>query len=63
MVYLIPRYKIKPGDLVYLYVDSNKLRGQDRYMVVLVDNDWCNLRKFVGSQFRAPSYHVKMQEC
>ena len=58
-----PCYNIKPGDLVYLYVDHNKLRGRDRYMVVSVDNDWCNLRQFVGSQFRAPSYRVKMQEC
>ena len=58
-----PHYNIKPGDLVYLYVDHNKIRGRDRYMVVLVDNDWCNLRKFVGSQFQAPSYRVKMQEC
>ena len=58
-----PRYNIKPGDLVYLYVDHNKLRGRDCYMVVSVDNDWCNLRKFVGSQFRAPLCHVKMQEC
>ena len=55
-----PHYNIKPGDLVYLYVDCNKLGGRDRYMV---DNDWCNLRKFVGSQFRAPSYRVKMQGC
>ena len=58
-----PHYNIKPGDLVYLYVDRNKLRGRDCYMVVSVDNDWYNLRKFVGSRFRAPSYRVKMQEC
>ena len=54
---------ITVGDLVYLYCDRNKSRGRDRYLVVLVDGEWCNVRKFVGSQLRNVSYRVKKSEC
>ena len=54
---------ITVGDLVYLYCDRNKSRGRDRYLVVLVDGEWCNVRKFVGSQLRNVLYRVKKSEC
>ena len=54
---------ITVGDLVYLYCDRNKSRGRDRYLVVLVDGEWCNVRKFVGSQLRNVSYRVQKSEC
>lgn len=54
---------IDVGDLVYLYIDRNKVRARDRYLVVSTEGDWCNIRKFVGSQLRRTSYRVKMSEC
>jgi hypothetical protein len=51
------------GDLVYLYSDQSKLRARDRYLVVSVDGEWCNIRKFAGSQLRCSSYRVKLTEC
>ncbi|XP_078384150.1 LOW QUALITY PROTEIN: uncharacterized protein LOC144666624 [Oculina patagonica] len=54
---------ISVGDLVYLYCDRNKSKSRDRYLVVLVDREWCNVRNFVGSQLRNVSYRVKKNEC
>ena len=54
---------ITVGDLVYLYCDRNKSQSRDRYLVVLVDSEWCNVRKFVGLQLRNVSYRVKKNEC
>ena len=54
---------ITVGDLVYLYFHRNKCQSRDRYLVVLVDGEWCNVRKFVGSQLRNVSYRVKKNEC
>ena len=51
------------GDLVYLYSDKNKLNARDRYLVTSLDNEWCVVRKFTGSQLRATSYRVKRSEC
>ena len=41
---------ISIGDLVHPHADRYKNRVRDRYLVVSVDGNWCNLRKFVGSQ-------------
>jgi hypothetical protein len=55
--------RITVGDLVYLYSDRNKTRARDRYLVVEVKGTFCNIKKFVGSQLRNTSYHVKVSEC
>ncbi|KAJ8347455.1 hypothetical protein AAFF_G00199510, partial [Aldrovandia affinis] len=49
---------IRPGDLVYLYGDQNKSKACDRYLVTGVDDAWCNIRKFTGTQLRRTSYRV-----
>ena len=54
---------VEVGDLVYLYADRNKSKARDRYLVVAVDGQWCNIRKFTGSQLRSMSYRVKLTEC
>ena len=64
-----PRGKVAPsptldaGDLVYLYTDRNKSSARDRYLVVSVEGQWCNIQKFRGSQLRNTSYRVKRNEC
>ena len=40
------------GDVVYLRDDRSKLKARDRYLVVRVDGNWCEIRKFVGRQLR-----------
>ena len=59
----LPSTPVTVGDLVYLHADRNKTRARDRYLVVSVDGQFCNIRKFVGSQLRSTSYRVKMSEC
>ena len=54
---------ITVGDLVYLFCDRNRSQSRDRYLVVLVDGEWCNVRKFVGSQLRNVSCRVRKNEC
>ena len=61
--YLPVHNMISVGDLVYLYNDRDKHRARDRYLVISVDNDWCNIRKFVGNSLRKMSYRVKCSEC
>ena len=61
--YLPTHTIINVGDLIYLYCDRDKHRARDRYLVVSVDNDWCNIRKFVGNTLRKMSYRVKCSEC
>ncbi|XP_063966698.1 uncharacterized protein LOC135156869 [Lytechinus pictus] len=51
------------GDLVYLRSDRTKTQARPRYLVCSVDNDWCNIRKFVGSQLRSTSYRVRRSDC
>ena len=51
------------GDLVYLYTDRSKSSPRDRYMVVSTEENWCNIKKFRGSQLRNTSYRVKRSEC
>ena len=54
---------INVGDLVYLNTDKDKSRARDRYLVVSVDGEWCQIKKFVGNQLRAMSYKVKVKAC
>ncbi len=54
---------VSVGDLVYLHADRNKTLARPRYLVVSSDQDWCNIRKFAGSQLRSASYKVKQCEC
>lgn len=58
-----PTPLIDIGDLVYLHYDLNKSRARDRYLVVAIDPPFCNIKKFIGSQLRSSSYHVKLSEC
>ena len=54
---------IRVGELVYLYNDRNKTRARDRYIVVVIEDEWCHIRKFVGSQLRSTTYKVKRSDC
>lgn len=54
---------LKKGDLVYLYNDRNKCQARDRYLVVDINDEWCTIKKFAGSQLRNTSYKVKVAEC
>ena len=58
-----PSAAAEVGDLVYLHNDRSKLRARERYLFVVVEGNWCNIRKFVGSQLRSSSYRVKLSEC
>ena len=51
------------GDLVYLYSDQSKLKSRPRYLVTSIEGEWCNIKKFSGSQLRNHSYRVKKSEC
>ena len=53
---------IQVGDLVYIVSDRSKSQARDRYLVTSIDNNWCYIRKFSGSQLRASSYKVKLSE-
>ena len=58
-----PTPVIGVGDLVYLHTDLNKSRARDRYLVVAMEPPFCDIKKFIGSQLRSSSYHVKLSEC
>ena len=53
----------RKGDLVYLYDDRNKFKARDRYLIVEINDEWCTINKFTGSQLRNTSYKVKVTEC
>ena len=53
---------IRVSDLVYIVSDRSKSQARDRYLVTSIDNNWCYIRKFSGSQLRASSYKVKLSE-
>ena len=53
---------IAVGHLVYLQSDLNKSRARNRYLVVAIDPPFCDIKKFIGSQLRSSSYHVKLSE-
>ena len=54
---------LKVGDLVYLRSDRTKSQARPRYLVGSIDGQWCNVRKFVGSQLRKSSYRVRTGDC
>ena len=54
-----PQNVIDIGDLVLLHGDRDKHKGRDRYLVVAKDGEWCNIKKFCGSQLRKNAYRVK----
>ena len=49
--------------MVYLYSDQSKLKSRPRYLVTSIEGEWCNIKKFSGSQLRNYSYRVKKSEC
>ena len=51
------------GDIVYLISDRNKLRARERYIVTVVNELLCQIKRFTGSKLRATSYKVKLSEC
>ena len=51
------------GDLVYLHDDRIKSSARNRYLVVSLEGEWCNMRKFVRSQLRKTSYRVRKTDC
>ena len=55
--------QVQAGDLVYLAQDRDKSRPRDRYLVISVSDQWCEVRKFTGSQLRAKTYTVRLNEC
>ena len=44
------------GDLVYLTMDRDKTKAQDKYMVMCINEGFCQVRKFSKSQFRSKLY-------
>ena len=54
---------LNPGDIVYLYGDSDKTAARPRYMVISVTDQTCQVRKFTQSQFRSRLYDVPLQQC
>ena len=58
----LPDAEVKVGDLVFLYTDRDKHAPRNRYLVTMVEDKWCHLRKFVGDTLRASSYKVKRSE-
>ena len=59
----LPIADIEVGDLVYLNADKEKGKCRERYLVVNVEQDWCNVRKFTDTQLRSMTYRVKKSEC
>ena len=53
---------IQVVDLVYLISDRSKNSPRDRYLVVSIEDEWCNIRKFIGNTLKSNSYRVKMVE-
>ena len=46
-----------------MYVDKSKHQSRPRYLVVIIDGEWCMVRKFVGNSLRQLSYRIKQSEC
>ena len=59
----LPDTDIQVGDLVYLQTDRSKTQSRHRYLVCTVENEWCNIRKFIGNQLRSTSYRVRRSDC
>ena len=58
-----PDTTVEVGDLVYLYQDRDKCKSRPRYLVVSVEDQWCQIKKFTGHHLRSSSYKVKLSEC
>ena len=54
---------VEVGDIVYVTSDLTKHHPRDRYLVVSVEGDWCNVRKFTGVQFRSHTYRIRQRDC
>ena len=57
-----PEPSIRVGDLVYVYTDRDKNTPRSRYLVTMIEDPWCYIKKFVGDTLRANSYKVKKHE-
>ena len=51
------------GDLVYISGDLDKNRACDRYLVVAIDGQWCDIHRLLGAQLHTKSCRVKHSEC
>ena len=51
------------GDIVYLYDDKSKLSARSRYIVISIDGDSCNIKKFTRQYLGASTYTVKLRDC
>ena len=51
------------SDIVYVISDLTKHHPRDRYLVASVEEDWCNVRKFTGVQFRSHTYRIRQRDC
>ena len=52
----------KKGDIVYLYVDREKTKSRDKYLVIHVNGDFAVVQKFTGDQLRARRYNVRLTD-
>lgn len=55
-------YNPKPGDLVLIKVDGTKHTGRDQHIVIASNNDYVQLRKLCGNQFRSKLIKVKCDQ-
>ena len=53
---------VKVGDIVYLYIDRNKSKSRDKYLVVNINAEYAYVQKFVGKQLRAREYKVRISD-
>ena len=51
------------GDIVYLTYDGGKHEVRPRYVIASIEGQWCQVKKFAGTQLRNRSYRVKKSEC
>ena len=59
----LPDPELSVGDLVYLLNDRDKHSARNKYLVVGLSDDSCEVRKFTKSQFRTKSYTVPTSNC
>ena len=45
------------------FATGTKTKARNRYIVTIIDGEWCYIKKFTGSQLRATTYRVKLSEC
>ena len=59
----VTNHDIKIGDLVYLKPDRDKTKAKEKYMIINISDEWCQVRKFTKTQFRSKTYDMKISEC